>query len=129
FAPRLRQDLLEAGYTIAQLRELFGPRAEAALEREQFLPALTSTRERPGPGATLARLFLLGDAVTTAELMAALPRTGADRIEAGLVVAASEDAPRSQERRAHAAGDLRPGDRGAGEVGVAPAAGEAPRGW
>src|SRR5699024_12655584 len=51
FAPRLRQDLLDAGYTIAQLRELFGPRAEAALEREQFLPALTSARERPGPGA------------------------------------------------------------------------------
>src|SRR5699024_918158 len=97
FAPRLRQDLLDAGYTIAQLRELFGPRAEAALEREQFLPALTSARERSGPGATLARLFLLGDAVTTAELMAALPRTGAEVIEAGLVAPASQDAPRSQD--------------------------------
>src|SRR5699024_10442038 len=128
FAPRLRQDLLDAGYTIAQLRELFGPRAEAALEREQFLPALTSTRERPGPGATLARLFLLGDAVTTAELMAALPRTGADMIEAGLVVAASEDAPRSQEMRLRAAVDLRPVDLGPGECFRASDVGESTTG-
>src|SRR5699024_10783594 len=127
FAPHLRQDLLDAGYTIAQLRELFGPRAEAALEREQFLPALTSARDRPGPGATLARLFLLGDAVTTAELMAALPRTGPDVIEAGLVVAA-EDAPRSPEARLHAAVDLRPVDLGAGEFFLASDVGESTTG-
>ena len=127
FAPRLRQDLLDAGYTIAQLRELFGPRAEAALEREQFLPALTSARERPGPGATLARLFLLGDAVTTAELMAALPRTGAEVIEAGLVAPASQDAPRSQDLL-HAAVDLRPVDLGAGEFFLTSDVGESTTG-
>src|SRR5699024_455162 len=66
--------------------------------------------------------------VTTAELMAALPRTGADMIEAGLVVAASEDAPRSQEMRLHAAVDLRPVDLGPGEFFLASDVGESTTG-
>ena len=74
------------------LTGLWGIEADAALHRNQRVPArralaaLAAKLGRIEPAATLARLFVLGDAVPRADLVAALPAlaaTGAE--ELGLV--------------------------------------------
>ena len=84
--PALRTDLVAARYTVAGVTELLGPMATAALDRDQALPAQRVTAASSAPGATLVRLFALGDPVDVAEAAAALPTLGVDgAVELGLV--------------------------------------------
>ncbi|SDM71132.1 Methyltransferase small domain-containing protein [Cryobacterium flavum] len=92
--PRLRTDLAAAHFSVPGLTGLWGIEADAALRRNQRVPAqralatLAVKLSRNEPAATLARLFLLGDAVPRADLDAALPTLGAGGAERlGLVAA------------------------------------------
>ncbi len=89
---QLRADLGAAHYSVSALTGLWGSEADAALRRNQRVPALralTALRAKLGraePSATLARLFVLGLPVTRADLAAALPSLGVAGAEAlGLV--------------------------------------------
>ncbi|WP_104127430.1 methyltransferase [Cryobacterium sp. Y57] len=81
--PRLRTDLAAAHFSVPGLTGLWGIDADAALHRNQRVPArralaaLAVKLGRNEPAATLARLFLLGDPVSVADLDAALPSLGA----------------------------------------------------
>lgn len=59
FVERLRDHLLETGYTIDGVRERLGDVAAAALSREELVPALRATTGAD-PLARLIRLFWLG---------------------------------------------------------------------
>ena len=80
---RLRTDLAAAHFSVPGLTGLWGIEADAALYRNQRVPArraLAALAIRLGriePAATLARLFLLGDSVPRADLDAALSSLGA----------------------------------------------------
>jgi len=76
--PALRNDLVTARYTVGGVTELLGPMATAALDRDQVLPAQRATAASTAPGATLVRLFALGDPVDVAEAAAALPTLGVE---------------------------------------------------
>ncbi|MGV9774779.1 DUF7059 domain-containing protein [Streptosporangium sp. NPDC003464] len=76
---RLRELLLDAGYTIDGVRERLGEVAATALSREEMVPALRATRDGDLLG-TLIRLWWLGVPV---DAPAALPV--ADLAAAGLV--------------------------------------------
>ncbi len=68
------------------IREVLGSVADAALHREQPLPADLATRGRREPAAVLARCFALGMPVAAADLDRALPGLTAAGAEAlGLV--------------------------------------------
>ncbi|MEC5153621.1 hypothetical protein RCH23_000987 [Cryobacterium sp. CAN_C3] len=103
---RLRTDLAAAHFSVPGLTGLWGIEADAALRRNQRVPArralaaLATTLDRNEPAATLARLFLLGDAVPRADLDAALPALGAAGAEQlGLVRAVDGiDRPPAVER-------------------------------
>ena len=74
----LRADLLAAQYTVDRLRQLWGDDADAALARGDRVPAVRALdRATASPAATLARLFVLGEPATDAQLDAALPSLGA----------------------------------------------------
>jgi len=90
--PLLRAGLEAAHYSVATLSGLWGPEADAALRRNQRVPALralAALRGRLGrdePSATLAQLFVLGLPVTRGALSAALPSLGtAGAVTLGLV--------------------------------------------
>jgi SAM-dependent methyltransferase len=117
----LRDDLATAGYTVDALAALWGAEAGCALERGDRVPARRALAAHPSPLSTLAAVLLLGDAVPTSELDAALPRvraTGAARL--GLVTLDGD--------LAHPALDLRPysftDEAGAGEWWIASDLGE-----
>lgn len=74
----LGQDLTDAGYTVTRLRQIVGPVAIAALDREQALPAQDAARDSDEPAAVLLRLLTLGEEVTRRELDRALPRCGTE---------------------------------------------------
>jgi hypothetical protein len=74
-APRLREALASADYTVDAVDELLGESARAALARHETTPALRRTTDA-SPLATLVRLFLL---------QAPVRRTDADRALPGLV--------------------------------------------
>ena len=74
----LARDLAAAGFTGGGVRALVGEHAEAALARIVAEPARRAAVRDPGPLATLVRAFVLGDAVTGAELADALPALGVD---------------------------------------------------
>ena len=76
--PALRADLVASRYTVAGVTELLGPMALAALDRDQSLPAQRVTAAATTTGATLVRLFALGDPVDIAEAAAALPTLGVE---------------------------------------------------
>ncbi|SDZ92106.1 Methyltransferase small domain-containing protein [Bowdeniella nasicola] len=109
-AADLRADL--ASYTSDVLDELLGPVAAAALAREQRIPARIALAESSEPLALLARLFLLGDELTGAEVERALPATTPARAEAAHLVT------RSATGRFRAAVDISP-------TGIDPADGPA----
>lgn len=73
----LRGDLLDAGYTAAAVRELWGPLADDAIGHGLARPALAALGARTDALAVLARLLFLGVASPVAEVDAALPRTRA----------------------------------------------------
>ncbi|SPT54275.1 Ribosomal RNA small subunit methyltransferase C [Actinomyces bovis] len=128
-ARALRTDLEASGWGVDAVAALLGPVADAALRREQRLPALraleahnTSRQQAglgPDPVATLTALFMLGQPVAAAHLDAAWPRTGTSgALAMGLVhtaEAGAAKAAKSEERTApttgtsvRAAVDLRP---------------------
>jgi methylase of polypeptide subunit release factors len=78
----LRADLTAAGFTVSALSGLWGPDADAALHRNQRVPALRALARlrralgRSTPTATLAELFVLGLPVSPALLADALPELG-----------------------------------------------------
>nr|WP_246287222.1 methyltransferase [Schumannella luteola] len=74
----MRRDLDQAVYTVDRLRGLWGDVADDALQRADRVPALRALAGRTEPAAILARLFVLGDAVSRAEATGALPTTGLD---------------------------------------------------
>jgi hypothetical protein len=91
---RLRTDLAAAYFSVPGLTGLWGIEADAALHRNQPVPArralaaLAAKLGRIEPAATLARLFLLGDPVLRADLDAALPTLGVEgALQLGLVAA------------------------------------------
>ena len=97
---RLRSDLAAANFSVSALTGLWGTDADAALHRNQRVPALRALadlRERLGhtePCATLACLFVLGLPVDRADLDAALPALGvAGAEELGLVAAGASVEP------------------------------------
>ena len=83
----LRADLTAADYTVDAVRRLWGDEADAALRRHDRVPARRALRSvGESPLATLARLFLLADAVPADSLAAALPALGVEGArELGLV--------------------------------------------
>ncbi len=101
---RLRADL--AGVTVDTVNELLGPVADAALGREQSLPARLAVLEHPDePLATLIGCFVLGQEYPRHRLAAALPTLGLDDAgRLGLLVSAGSD----PDDRVRAAVDLRP---------------------
>lgn len=93
----LHEDLEASGWTVDGVRELLGPVAADALDREQAVPALLATAPDTPAGreraAALLRLFQLGRPVPRAALDRALPRLGSRGLVAlGLATAAGEDA-------------------------------------
>ncbi|GAA1320177.1 methyltransferase [Leucobacter albus] len=86
---QLRGDLLAADYSTTTVAALWGATAEAARLRGVFQPAkrVLSQREQT-PLVTLARVFLLGEAVDCEALDRALPRLGSGgAAQLGLVAA------------------------------------------
>ena len=82
----LRSDLERADYTVDGVRAAIGLVADAALHREQRLPADLATRSGRDPAAVLVRCFALGMPVATADLDRALPSlTAAGAVALGLV--------------------------------------------
>jgi hypothetical protein len=69
----LRADLMAAAYTVDGVRAAIGPVADAALHREQALPADLATRSSREPAAILTRCLALGMPVPTEALDRALP--------------------------------------------------------
>jgi len=78
----LRSDLKQAAYTVDGVRSALGAVADAALHREQPLPADLATRDRPDAVALLVRCFALGMPVAADGLDRALPALGAAGAEA-----------------------------------------------
>ncbi|MGN6325255.1 class I SAM-dependent methyltransferase [Pseudolysinimonas sp.] len=87
---RLRADLTAAHYTVDRLEALWGPEAEAALERGDRVPARRALAgHRADPAATLATAFVLGLPIAESDLAAALPSLGSTGArELGMVDAA-----------------------------------------
>lgn len=85
---RLREDLSAASYRVETLRELWGDVADAALLRGDRVPARRALAGRGAAAAVLARLFVLGDPVSSDEIEGALPSVGRTAAEElGLVAA------------------------------------------
>ncbi|OKL54569.1 hypothetical protein BSZ39_03310 [Bowdeniella nasicola] len=83
-ASRLRADLTE--FSSESLDSLLSPLAVAALAREELAPARRELAADERPLALLARLFLLGQELTAAQVAAALPQFGlADALACHLV--------------------------------------------
>ncbi|TDE44019.1 methyltransferase domain-containing protein [Nonomuraea mesophila] len=72
---RLRDHLLETGYTIDGVRERLGAMAASALSREELVPALRATADGD-PLATLIRLWWLGVPVPAKGLAPEVMRSG-----------------------------------------------------
>ncbi|MFN8149133.1 MAG: methyltransferase [Candidatus Nanopelagicales bacterium] len=87
-AARLREVLLEAGFTADGLLALLGASAYAALGRGEPVPARRALEGRHGTDAELVRLFVLGDGVPLDDAQAHLPLADLDAL--GLVTGASE---------------------------------------
>ncbi|GGO62104.1 DUF7059 domain-containing protein [Nonomuraea cavernae] len=79
---RLRDHLLETGYTIDGVRDRLGRMAASALAREELVPALRATADGD-PLATMIRLWWLGVPVPARHLPPAV-------LESGLVVGEGE---------------------------------------
>ncbi len=98
----LARDLAAAGgsgFRVGPLAELLGPVAQAALGRDEILPAERVTRDLvTEPLAVLARLWLLGLPVARAALDRALPQAGTAGAEVLGLVEASGAAPDDEVR-------------------------------
>jgi SAM-dependent methyltransferase len=82
----LRADLERSAYTVDGVRAVLGPIADAALHREQALPADLATRGQQEPIAVLVRCFALGMPVSGVDFDRALPSLAtAGAVALGLV--------------------------------------------
>lgn len=96
----LRADLTAANYSVTALTGLWGVEADAALHRNQRVPAqraLAALREklgRPTAAATLAELFVLGVPVPAEDLAVALPSLGLDGAQELALVTLDDGAAR-----------------------------------
>ncbi|QFY13797.1 methyltransferase [Nonomuraea phyllanthi] len=81
---RLRQHLLETGYTIDGVRERLGSTAASALAREELVPALRATAELDPLGA-LIRLWWLGASVPSRSLAPEVLESGLVGVDGGQV--------------------------------------------
>ncbi|NHC15755.1 methyltransferase [Motilibacter sp. E257] len=109
-ARALRAAFVRAGYTADAVLELLGPAAQAALERNEGVPARrrTSRPEVAGlPLTTLVRLFLLQQPVPETEAAAALPLDAA--VAGGLVTLVDGQVRAELDIRPYGADDA-PGD-------------------
>ncbi len=90
----LRADV--EAWTVDAVHELLGPVAQAAMAREEAVPALRALRDRlDEPLAALTAVFVLGRPPSRRRLAAALPRLGVDgAVRLGLVEAAGSGAGR-----------------------------------
>lgn len=77
----LAADLAAAGYTGERLRERWGADADGALGRGHVLPARRALAGDTAPLAAIARLFGIGDVISAADAIRALPRTGTAGVE------------------------------------------------
>lgn len=107
----LRADLAAAAFTVERLTALWGAEADAALEREDRVPAVRALRGDDRPAAVLARLFVLGLPEEEVAVARALPSLG-------VAGAASLDLVEVAGHTVRATRDLRPyaflDSRGAG---------------
>ncbi len=79
---RLAEDLADLAADPAQaIEELLGPVAAAALHREEPAAAHVAASADTGPLAAWVRAFVLGAAVPSRALAAAVPRVGVDGLE------------------------------------------------
>jgi hypothetical protein len=97
--PRLRDALVDTGYTVEGVDGLLGETARAALQRHETTPALRRTTDG-SPLAILVRLFLLQAPVGRAQADRALPGQVDALAATGLLLAAGD--------RVRAALDCRP---------------------
>lgn len=89
-APRIRDALVRARYTVDDVDELLGETATAALRRHETTPALRRTTDR-GALATLVRLFLLQTTVSREDADRALDGLLDAVADGGLVLAAGDE--------------------------------------
>ncbi|WP_326831476.1 DUF7059 domain-containing protein [Arthrobacter sp. BL-252-APC-1A] len=105
----LAADLQDAGYTVDGVAAFLGEEANAALGRDQLVPAMLACREAAAAGTATAvaaavALWLVGESVPVEQADEAFPRTGAAGLrELGL----AEKDPAAPELL-RAAVDLRP---------------------
>lgn len=120
----LAEALAQANFTVDGVAEFLGESANAALSRDQFVPALLATGGLPGdvteaavnfaePLPALIRFFLTGEPLSEAALHVALPHVDLDALEtAGILSstnASSPATPHSKPARTYLPGlDLRP---------------------
>lgn len=129
---QLRDDLAAAEYRVDVLAGLWGPMAADALRRENPVPARRAIAALPAPtpAGTLARLFLLAEAVPAVEVQLAVPNVGLDGlVTLGLVEVSAEAAQEDPEAElVRAIADLRPyafeDERGGGHWWIASDLGE-----
>jgi hypothetical protein len=115
-APRLREALVAADYTVDHVDDLLGESARAALQRHETTPALRRTADR-SPLATLVRLFLLQAPVERVDAERALPGLVDQLTHHGMLLASSEEVRATLDCRPYAdeahgwwvASDLTPG--------------------
>lgn len=115
---RLREPLLAADFTPARVADLLGPRAEAALRRNETVPAMRRTGGG-SPLETLVRLFWLQRPVPHAAAEAALPGLIEQLVTEGLVASSGGEVKARLELRPYSEaaevtalwvlGDLTPG--------------------
>ena len=74
----LQEDLLGLDYSVEGVSTLIGPDADAALARDQLVPARLVCREAGGSNglAAVVLLWLLGGTLSAGRIAGALPRTG-----------------------------------------------------
>ncbi|RCW43998.1 methyltransferase family protein [Halopolyspora algeriensis] len=102
---RLRDAFLSAEYHADGVMNLLGPQAHAALGRGEPQPALRATADT-GPLGTLIRLFLLGEAESTAAVATALhPLDMEEAKAAGLLVEEGRTVRAGLDVRPHAAAE------------------------
>jgi methylase of polypeptide subunit release factors len=101
----LANDLSAAGFTVDGVEQALGPMAQAAMHREQVVPARLALRGRDEPVAVLTRLLVLGEPVRTRDLDAALPTL---RAEGAVRVGLAQAAGRAPDDELRPLLDLRP---------------------
>lgn len=106
---RLRDHLLDTGYTIDGVRDRLGPVAASALAREELVPALRATADGD-PLGTLIRLFWLGVPVEASRVPAVVLESGLVTADGGAVRADVHLQPWESDGYVVSDRKVRPGD-------------------